>query len=397
MTTKTTIKRFALLCLILNNFIYVEAQKDYTRYVKPVHDRKESTALSIYDANPESPDGKHLCYIRYPMIVQGGHSGTPVKADVILKNLNTGNSRKISEVTCTNHNGANAIWINDSLISFMVNHLQGFAIYNINSDQSVFGLVKGELGHKSFGNILIYTKCNKRLLGPDKKRIPFNTEEEGIHALNCKTGETNQIAKKIDIIKAFRTQNPNVTKNEAQILHVEPNPNNDKIMFDYRHPRYPDKRWEELHGFLLADGSGIRWVKERPMHVVWFDNNSMFGVDTKDPERKIYRYDLYGKKLEMLGGTSTHVGTSPDRKLYIGESAYYKPEEDGFTRVYLYNRGEKEPYALLAEWQNTKITWEWVAHVDPSFSNDGERAYFIRASSTEDIFEAVFINFTEIK
>jgi hypothetical protein len=188
-----------------------------------------------------------------------------------------------------------------------------------------------------------------------------------------------------------------VTANEAKILHIEPNPTNDKIMFDYRHQSHSNEGWEELHGFMYADGSSIRWVKERPMHVVWFDNITMFGVDTTDPEKKIFRYDLYGKKLEMLGGTSTHVGTSPDREWYIGESAYYQPEEDGFTRVYLYKRGEKEPYALLAEWKNTKITWNWVAHVNPSFSADGKRTYFNRASSTEDKFEAVSINLADLK
>ena len=71
-------------------------------------------------------------------------------------------------------------------------------------------------------------------------------------------------------------------------------------MYDYRHPRNPDNRWEEGHGFVFADGSGIRWVKERPMHVVWFGNDSMFGVDTKDPEKKIYKYDLFGEKMERL-------------------------------------------------------------------------------------------------
>ena len=394
----TTTNKLAILCLFLSSYLSVHSQIDYIEYVKPVYIGKESTALSIYDANPESPNGEHICFIKYPNIVQGGHSGPTVNADVMIKNRKTGKTRRIYEVWSTNHNGANAIWINDSLISFQVNHLKDFVVYNINSDQSVFGLVKGELGHKSFGNILIFTICNSRLMALDKTRSPYDSEYEGIYSLNCITGEKTQIVKKNDIIQAFISQNPNVTKNEAQILHVEPSPLNDKILFDFRHERvYPNKHGESLQGFVYADGSGIRWIKERPMHVVWFNNNSMFGVDTKDPEKKIYQYDLYGKKLEMLGGTSTHVGASPDRDWYIGESAYYKPEEDGFTRVYLYKRGEKKPYALLAEWNNTKITWKWVAHVNPSFSSDGKRAYFIRASNSEDKFEAVFINFARIK
>lgn len=394
MTIKSTI--FTIVFYFIFSFSS-PAQKDFTNYVKPVYSGIESTALSIYDTNPESPNGEHICFIKYPKIVQGGHSGTPVTAYVMIKNRKTGKTRKIYEVNCTNHNGANAIWINDSLVSFQVNHLKDFAIYNINANQTVFGLIKGELGHKSFGNILIFTRCNQRLLSPDKSRELFPSNNEGIWWINCLSGEKKQVVKKSEIVQTFREQNTNATKNEAAILHVEPNPLNTKIMFDYRHPRYPNKNWEQLHGYVNADGTGIRWVTNRPMHVVWFDNNSMFGVDTKDLEKKIYRYDLYGKELEMLGGTSTHVSATPDRKWYLGESAYYKPEEDGFTRVYLYKRGIKEPYALIAEWKNTKITWEWVAHVDPSLSADGKRGYFIRAANNEDKFEAVYIDFSELK
>lgn len=392
-----TINKFAILCMFLLSYLNSYSQIDYTKYVKPIYDGKQSTALSIYDTNPESPSGEHICFIKYPKIVQGGFLGPTVKAEVIIKNRRTGAIRNIYEIWTTNHNGANAIWINDSLISFQVNHLKDFVVYNINTDKSIFGLINGELGHKSFNNILMFTICNGRYIKLDKTREPYESKYEAIYSLNCITGKQTQIVKLKDIIHAFISQNPNVTKNEGRILHVEPNSSNDKILFDFRHPRYPNKTWEELQGFVYPDGSGIRWIKERPMHVVWFDNNSMFGVDTKDPEKKIYQYDLFGDKLETLGGTACHFGASPNRDWYVGESDYYRPEEDGYTRVYLYKRGEIKPFALLAEWKNTKITWEWVAHVDPSFSSDGKRVYFIRASNTEDKFEAVSIDLSIFK
>ncbi|MEX2045449.1 MAG: hypothetical protein WD941_08865 [Opitutus sp.] len=47
--------------------------------------------------------------------------------------------------------------------------------------------------------------------------------------------------------------------------------------------------------------------------------------------------------------------------------------------------------ALLSEWKNGKISWAWVAHANPSFSADGKRIYFIRASDREDKFEAVWL------
>jgi hypothetical protein len=378
--------------LVLARGSYCHAQRDYSKYIEPVYTGIESTALSIYDTNPESPDGNSICFVKYPEIVQGGHLGMPVKAHVMLKNRTTGTTRMIFEVSCNNHNGVNALWINNDLLAFQVNDFKDFVVYNIHSERSVFGLMQGEIGHKSYSNLLFYSVCNARLLTYDKTRAPYQSAREGIYSLNCMTGETTQVVRQEDIIKAFAAQNPKVSKNVTNILHVEPNPQNNKIMFDYRYRSDATQAWTSLHGFVYANGTGIRWIKERPMHVVWFDDTSMLGVATEDPEHKIFRYDLHGSKLEMLGGTSTHVGASPNREWYVGESAFYKPEEDGFTRVYLYKRGAQKPYALLSEWKNTKITWTWVAHVNPSFSADGKRLYFVRASNNEDRYEAVSIN-----
>lgn len=383
--------------ILLVSGLYSCAQLDYSKYVEPVYNGLESTTLSIYDTSPESPDGKYICFIKYPEIAHGGHLEMPVKANVMLKNRGTGTTQMIFEVSCNNHNGVNAIWVNDSLLAFQVNDFKNFVVYNIQSNRSVFGLIEGELGHKSFGNLLFFTVCNARLLVYDKTRTLYQSEREGIYSLNGITGEITQVVRKEDMIQAFVAQNPDVSKNETKILHVEPNSKNDKIMFDYRYRSDSTKGWVSLHGFVSANGTGVRWIKERPMHVVWFDDNSMFGVDTEDREHKIYRCDLYGKKIEMLGGTSTHVGASPNREWYVGESDFYKPEADGFTRVYLYKRGEKKPVALLSEWNNAKITWTWVAHVNPSFSTDGKRVYFVRASNAEDRYEAVFIDLAKIE
>jgi hypothetical protein len=288
------------------------------------------------------------------------------------------------------------LWVNDSLLAFQVTDFKDFVIYNIETNQIEFGPIAGELPHKSFGNTLFFSISNARLLVLDPARKPYDKDREGIYALDAASGKVTQITTLEDITNAFTAQNPKVRTGEIKILHVEPNPLNDKIMFDYRYRNPIDQSWESLHGFMYADGKGIRWIKERPMHVVWFDNNTMFGVNTKDVEFNIARYDLYGKQIELLGGTSTHVGASPDRQWYVGEGGFYEPEKDGFTKVYLYKRGMKQPYALLAQWKNTKITWDWVAHVNPAFSTDGKRVYFIRASNTEDRFEAVCMDLSKI-
>jgi len=369
-----------------------KAQINLTSLVNPVYTGKESTAFSIYDVNPESPDGKYICFTRYQTIVQGGHGGPAAKANIMIQERLTGKTRKIYEVTCTNHNGANAVWVNDTIVAFHVNHLKDFAVYNVLRQKSMFGLISGELPHKSFNNSLVYTVCSSRLYEIDTTRTKYSPSEEGIYQLNCLTGKKKMIVAKSEIVKTFIAQNQEITGNRATILHVEPNPKGDKILFDYRH--FKGQKYE-LQGFVNADGTGIRWVPVRPMHVVWFDNNSMMGVDTSDPEKRIYQFDLQGNRKEMLGGTSTHVGGSPNRKWYVAESAYYVPENDGFTRVYLYRRGEVKPYALLAESNNSKIIWQWVAHLDSSFSADGKRVYFVRAVDNADKFEAVSIDLTD--
>jgi len=286
------------------------------------------------------------------------------------------------------------------LVAFQVSHLGDFVVYNINTDKSEFGLISGELGHKSFNNTLIYSVCSERFLTLDSYRTPYDPELEGIYSLNCLTGEKKLLVRKKDLVKSFHIQNPNTKNDTALILHIEPNSTNASIMFDFKtlklsnKPRW--KSWQSFHGFVNADGTDIQWSKKCPMHVVWFNETSMVGVDTKDPERKICSYDLYGNRIEILAGSSCHTGISPNREWYVGERGYYKTMPDGYIRVFLYRRGETKPYALLAEWKNNKITWEWVAHVNPSFSFDGERLYFVRARDDEDKFEAVYMDMNHI-
>jgi len=366
------------------------AQIDLTGRVRPVYEGVESTALSIFDTNSESPDGKYLCFIRYPAIVRGGHFGPVVKADVMIRNTRTGDTNKIHEIWTTNHNGGNAVWVDAAIVAFQVNHLKDFVVYDVVKNRLLFGPVDGELGHKSFGNTIYYTVCSSRLRSLDASRKPYEAADEGIYRLNVVTGKREQVATKKQIVQAFSAYDHKTTDECAAILHVEPNPKGDKLIFDFR---YSDK---EVRGFMKADGTDIRALPVRPMHCVWFDNDFLLGVYTADPEKKIYRFGLNGDRVELLGGLSTHVGGSPDRQWYIGESAYYGPDPDGYTRVYLYRRGNTTPVALLAEWTNSKITWDWVAHVNPSFSSDGERAYFIRAVDNEDAFEAVGIDLSEI-
>src|SRR5690606_9295523 len=125
-----------LLFLTISNSF---GQLDYSQHVGPIYEGKESTALSVYDTDPESPDGKNICFIKYPGIAKGGHLAKPVPASVMIKNRATGKIRKIYDVKCNNHNGANALWVNDSIVAFQLSDFKNFVIYNIKTDQVVLG------------------------------------------------------------------------------------------------------------------------------------------------------------------------------------------------------------------------------------------------------------------
>lgn len=394
-TNKAIIMRnlFFDLCLL---FIYscqnTQDLQDWSAFVIPISETGEGTAFSIFDTSPESPDGTYICYVEYPQIVHGGYEAGITDAFLMIKNRQSEKAKKIYDIEVFNHNGANAMWVNDTLVAFHTFDLYEFVIYDVKNDCVSIGPIKAELGHKSFNNELVFTYSR----GYSDTDSVVKERENGIYKLDCITGDIELIVLLNDIEEAFSTQNPDITGNDAEVLHVEPNPRGDMILFDYRHQKVAGKSKEQLQGFVNMDGTGIRWVPVRPMHVVWYDNETMFGVDTKDPKKRIYRYDLFGKEIELLGGLSTHVGASPDRQYYAGESSYYKEEEDGFTRVYLYEKGNETPIALLAEWNNGEVTWDWKAHVNPSFSSDGERLYFIKVNDQKASFEAVSIDIAKL-
>ncbi|MEM1136668.1 MAG: hypothetical protein AAGI07_12595 [Bacteroidota bacterium] len=87
-------KKYLITLIYCSYSFAVLAQLDLSKYVKPVYEGVESTALSIFDTNPESPDGKYLAFLKYNKIVQGGHSGSPVGAYLMIKNRKTKEIKK---------------------------------------------------------------------------------------------------------------------------------------------------------------------------------------------------------------------------------------------------------------------------------------------------------------
>ena len=187
-----TLRAFLHLFMILSGLLCL-AQRDLSGYVQPVYQGEESTGLSIFNTNPESPDGKYLAYIKYKEIVQGDHRGPETEAYLIIKDRFSGKTKKITTVYTTNHNGANALWGIDTLITCQIAHLQDFEVFNVKNGESILGKVRGELGHDARNNIIYFFRSNERMMELHKDRIPFKLKDEGIWTLEVLSGKEKHI------------------------------------------------------------------------------------------------------------------------------------------------------------------------------------------------------------
>lgn len=370
---------------ILFSFLMVSlsAQTDLRNIVRKVSTRSGSQMYSIFDASPESPDGKLLCYTYFPVLAQGGYEAS-AESEVIVKDLETGHELSLCKSYGANHNGTNAIWINNNTIAVQTPKGTQFEVFNARNGESLFGVIDGWLPHKSHEDLLYFSRC--RGVGVAK--------DAGVWELNCRSGKLRQVISQRDLYLALHAINEKITNENISLLHVDASPANARIAVGYRYRPKGKKKFIPILAYFDQNGKNVGFLKSRPMHPVWFDDDSFFGVFTDEDQKRISRYNLAGKRIEVLAGTSTHVGASPDRLWYAGEGSYYGPEADGHTRVYLYRRSCEKPVALLADWTNNKISWTWKAHISTSFSADGKRLYFTRVTN-DNRSEAMVVDLTD--
>ena len=140
-------------------------------------------------------------------------------------------------------------------------------------------------------------------------------------------------------------------------------------------------------------------MEQKPFHMLWFDELSMLGASRQSQDIKVIkRIDRRGWGFEILGGDGAHAGRSPDLEWFAGERApggAYEEEDDGYTRLYLYERGVRQPVAILGKWSNGFLTWERNAHANPAFSGDGNRLYYLRSNTNE--FHLNYVNLESYK
>lgn len=206
-------------------------QLDLREQVKSVMPGAMATGLSVYDTNPESPDGKYLCFVSYPVVIRGGYEADPVNVEVMIMNRLAGKTKKVAIAKANNHNGVNALWVDSITLAFQINQ-SAFEVYHVVTGKKLYGPVKGELGHKSFGNNIYFSRCRER-----SKEAGFSEAEEGVFVLNTRSGIIREMVSKEEILNAFLYQNSSIYNSGITILHIEPSPDETKVFFDFRHFR----------------------------------------------------------------------------------------------------------------------------------------------------------------
>ena len=354
----------------------------------PIHGPNPAipTGSTVYGISHESPDRKYLVYPYYiDGAAAGKHDAIPVRAQLIIVNRETGERWVADTVTVNNHNGANHIWLDNSRIAYHKSHLWTFSIYDLNTRLIVVDNIYGQLPHFSDGKVIYYTIQNHEIRTPGTPARP--AQDQGLWKYDIAAGTETQLVSLQDVIRHI-TSNPNFNlgNDVRNVNHAEPSPTGDKVTFVVN---------QDGPKQLLVDpdGSILSVMSQKPFHALWMDEKSMLSGGAK-----IRRRDLDGSEVEVLGGIGPHAGFSTDHQWVGGERSRggYEEDSDGKTRAALYKKGQVIPVAILGAW-GSEVTWDGAAHVNPAFTNDGNRFYYLKGHQDDGDLSYFALNYVNLE
>ncbi len=335
----------------------------------------------------ESPNSKRLVYARKKDLTKSEGM------EIWVCNYDGTSHRKVFEVSCMNHNGPSATFINDTDIVFRDSYdgLPVFRIMNVDT---------GEVKHKIFAK---ESHCAENGL------YPFSLSEEfigknpnypqidgcGIYILDTNTGLIKKAASSENILNIVRSAGLTPTKYTASVSHVQLNPNGTSVMMRLSVEECPV--FGAL-GEIDLDTGKTHIIPDKPVHQLWYDNDTYMATRQFNRGRHIEmdtsylaRFTKDGEEVEVLGGIANHMDANAERTLFAGDRCYpgYSPN------VYLYEKGNKKPICEFEIGNFQDIVWKLQVHPNPSFSRDGKRLYFNRPVSNEKT-ELVFADISKL-
>lgn len=346
-----------------------------------------STLGGMNGGKLESPDSKRIVYARKKDLTKSEGM------EIWVCNYDGTVQRKVFEVSCMNHNGPSATFINNTDIVFRDSKdgLPVFRIMNVDT-----GEIKYEIAAKESHcaeNGLYPFSLSEEFIGknPDYPQI----DGCGIYILDTNTGIIKKAVSSDDILNIVRSAGLTPTKYTASVSHVQLNPSGTSVMMRLSVEECP------VFGALGAfdpDSGETHIIPNKPVHQLWYDDDTYMATRQFNRDRHIEmdtsyiaRFTKDGEETEVLGGIANHMDGNSERTLFTGDRCYpgYSPN------VYLYEKGSKVPIREFEIGDFQDIVWKLQVHPNPSFSRDSKRLYFNRPVSDEKT-ELVFADISEL-
>jgi hypothetical protein len=345
------------------------------------------TSFGYFNTSPESPDGKRLIYVIYNEPAIKGK----VRGKLYICNRDLTSNRLVCDipVRIDNHNAAFQQWIDNDTVAFSSPGSVRGAAYIVNADT-------GKIEHGPFKSAYVGPNSHNGKILLCVRYQPSNLGERGLYELDTKTGKTRLLFPITFFKKHYKQYkwkgDPDTSK--WKIGHAKYSTDGSHIAFVI----IPPGKGRKFHLFTSKPDTSdlIYFGPDKPMHYCWYDHNTLWGSDSEVNDgslnnKYIKKWSRKKEMLEILAGPGCHLGTSPDRNYFAGETWYNSSP----VQLFLYKNGNKNPVATIFNCVYSKMIWDLHAHVNPSFSRDGKRVYYNRAVS-EKLKQAYFCDISKI-
>ena len=350
-----------------------------------------STLWGMNGGQPESPDGKWLVYGRKPSLTEEYGDETQIW---ICDRQTLREQRKLYTVSCKNHNGPSATFVDNDNIVFrdMAGGLTAIRILNIHTGETKYGPIYGKESHCAENGWYPFSISEEYLdQNPDHPEIDCC----GIYLLELATGKIKRVADKQTILDMVVGSGCVPGKNTTSMSHVQLNPSATRVMMRLSVENCPV--FGAL-GCIDLDTGRTHVIPDKPVHQLWYDDDTYMatrqyhdGHRIEMASSRIQRFTVDGQCLETLGGIGNHIDGSPDRQWFVGDRAYPGYPAD----IFLYPRGETRPAATFGGQDFQTCIWKLQVHPNPTFSRDGKRIYFNHPVS-ETRTQACFVEVEEL-
>ncbi len=338
-----------------------------------------STLIGMNGGNIESPDGKLLVYAKKKDL-------SAAETEIWICSRDLSAHRFICAVSCMNHNGPSASFVDNSTIVFrdMTDGIASFTLYDVEKNMVKYRIY-GKMGHRAEKNLFPFSVREDHL---GKNSIAV--KKCGIYILNTSTGEIRFLLSDDEINEIALSRGLRIKPNTCDVSHLQLSPDTTSVMMRMGVEDCP------IFGALACvdiASKATHLIPDKPVHQLWYDNDTYMATRQFAAEGRIdmstsyiARFSKDGEEIETLGGIGNHIDGSPDRTMFAGDRCYpgYSPD------IYVYEKGSKKPMITICMQDLQDVIWKKQVHPNPSFSGDGKRLYFNMPVSN-DKTEASFI------